>query len=274
MTDRFIKTGVIGHPISHSKSPLIHRYWIEKHGLSGSYEAIDIPPDQLKQGVQDLIDQGYSGFNVTVPHKVAMMELCDDLSESARAIGAVNTISLRDGKIYGTNTDGFGFIENIKAYDPRNSRFGGKAVVLGAGGAALAVVHALLEKGASEVLILNRTREKADALCAKFGGKPISGDWSKRNELIKDARLIVNTTSLGMTGQPPLDIDLQDVQEALVNDIVYAPLMTDLLVQAQKHGLPTVPGIGMLLHQARPGFKLWHDTLPVVSPDLEKKVLL
>ncbi len=274
MTDRFVKTGVIGHPISHSKSPLIHRYWIEKYGLSGSYEAIDITPQTLKQGVQDLIDQGYSGFNVTVPHKVAMMELCDDISESAQAIGAVNTISLQDGKIFGNNSDGFGFIENLKAHAPKSWSFEGKAVVFGAGGAALAIVHALLEEGVSEVLILNRTREKADALCSKFGRKPVSSDWLDRNTLIQDANLIVNTTSLGMTGQPPLEIDLKDVQaKCLVNDIVYAPLMTDLLLQAQKCNLPVVTGIGMLLHQARLGFELWHGTLPDVTKDLEDLAL-
>ncbi len=273
MTDRFVKTGVIGHPISHSKSPMIHGYWIEKYVLSGSYDAIDIAPDQLKQGVLNLIDQGYSGFNVTVPHKVAMMDICDELSDGARMIGAVNTVEVRGSKLYGSNTDGFGFIQNIKTYAPKDWSFDGKAVVLGAGGAALAVVHALLEEGASEVLILNRTREKADALCAKFGGKPVSGDWSERNNLIQDANLIVNTTSLGMAGQPPLEIDLNGMRNALVNDIVYAPLMTDLLIQAEQNDLSIVTGIGMLLHQARPGFELWHGIMPYVTKDLEDLVL-
>ncbi len=273
MTGRFVKTGVIGHPISHSKSPLIHGYWIEKHGLFGAYEAIDFAPETLKQGVLDLVDRGFSGFNVTVPHKVSIMDLCDELSDGARVIGAVNTVNIVDGKLIGSNTDGFGFIENIKTYAPHDWNFEGKAVVLGAGGAALAVVHALLEQGMSEVIILNRTLKKAEAICAKFGGKPVARVWSERDEHIRDAHLIVNTTSLGMKGQPALEIDLKDVQGALVNDIVYAPLMTDLLLQAEQYGLPFVTGIGMLLHQARPGFELWHGVLPDVDEKLEKIVI-
>lgn len=274
MTECFIKTGVIGHPISHSKSPLIHRYWIEKYRLSGSYEAIDLPPEALKQGVVDLFDQGYSGFNVTVPHKIAVMDVCDALSDHAQAIGAVNTMYVREGRIHGENTDGFGFIENIKACAPEDCDFRGKAVVLGAGGAALAVVHALIHAGMGEVVILNRTRAKAEAICEKFGGKPIAGDWAVRDELLRHADLIVNTTALGMAGQPPLDVDLKHVQPGcLVSDIVYAPLMTDLLKQAQDRGLPIVTGIGMLLHQARPGFELWHGVMPQVDDALEALVL-
>lgn len=274
MTDRFVKTGVIGHPISHSKSPIIHGYWIDKYNLFGTYEAIDFAPDLLKQGVLDLVERGFSGFNVTVPHKVSMMDLCDELTDVAHAIGAVNTVTIQDGRLHGTNTDGFGFIENLKSHAPENFSFSGKAVVLGAGGAALAIVHALLEEGCDDVLILNRTREKAKDICTKFGGKPIAADWSERKSCIQDAALIVNTTSLGMVGQPDLDVDLKDVQSGcLVSDIVYAPLMTDLLLQAQKYDLPFVTGIGMLLHQARPGFELWHGVLPDVTDELEKIVL-
>ncbi len=269
-----VKTGVIGHPIAHSKSPIIHSYWIEKYGLSGSYEAFDIAPQALKKGVSALLDQGISGFNVTVPHKIAIMGLCDVLSPEALAIGAVNTISVQNGKLLGTNSDAFGFIENLNQNAPPDwSIKGKKALVLGAGGAALAVVYALIEAGALNVVVVNRTLDKAQDVCKKIGGNTDAASWDERDSLIKDADLIVNTTSLGMHGQPPLEIDLSPVSHALVSDIVYAPLMTDLLTQAQERGLPVVTGIGMLLHQARAGFALWHGIMPEVTPELETLVL-
>ena len=274
MTDRFVKTGVIGHPISHSKSPLIHSYWIDKYGLSGSYEAIDFDTDNFKQGVADLIEKGFSGFNITIPHKIAAMNVCDELSEEAKQIGAVNTIYLnKHNKICGTNTDAFGFIHNIRQNKPEEWDFNyGKALILGAGGAAQAIVYGLLKAGVPEVILVNRTREKAEAIASNFDRLVVS-DWSERHALAAECTLIVNTTSLGMEGQAELDLDLSGVRDALVTDIVYAPLMTPLLVQAQALNLPIVTGIGMLLHQARPGFELWHGIMPEVTPELEELVL-
>ena len=274
MNKDFIKTAVIGHPIAHSKSPLIHSEWLREHGVEGSYEAIDIEPDALVEGVRALVERGYAGFNITLPHKVAIMALCDEVDETARAIGAVNTVTIRDGKLYGTNTDAFGFAKNILSAGLDGWSFkDGAAVVLGAGGAARAIIYALLKEGAPSIILLNRTREKAEEL-AGMDTKIQVEDWDKRNQALENANLVVNTTSLGMESKPSLDIDLSLAPAgALVTDIVYEPLMTDLLKQADTRGLRVVTGIGMLLHQARLGFELWNSVMPEVTPELEKKVL-
>ncbi len=269
-----VQTGVIGHPIGHSKSPLIHHHWISAHGLNASYEAIDIMPQDLESRVRELVTKGYKGFNVTVPHKQRMMDLCDELDDTARAIGAVNTVTIReDDSLYGQNTDAFGFTENLK-------QGGGAvpadkpAIVLGAGGAARAIVYALLNEGVPEIVLLNRTRENAEELAAHFSASVTVRDWNARGSALENAGLLVNTTSLGMTGKPPLEIDLEKLPgDALVTDIIYAPLMTDLLKQARTRGHKTVTGIGMLLHQARPGFQAWHGVWPEVTEELERKVL-
>ncbi len=274
MNKDFIKTAVIGHPIAHSKSPLIHSHWLREHGLKGSYEAIDIEADALAESVRALVDRGYSGFNVTLPHKIAIMALCNEVDERAKAIGAVNTVSIRDGKLYGTNTDAFGFAQNVLCAGLDGWSFeDGAAVVLGAGGAARAVIYALLEEGAPSVILINRTREKAEEL-TQMDKKIMVEDWAKRDDALKGANLIVNTTSLGMEGKPPLEIDLSLApSHALVTDIVYAPLYTDLLQQAKKRGLRVVTGAGMLLHQARAGFALWNGVMPEVTPELEERLL-
>ena len=271
----FIKTAVIGAPIKHSKSPLIHNHWIKEYDLKGEYKAIEIAPETLKEGVQALIDEGYSGFNVTVPHKIAIMDLCEEVDALAEKIGAVNTVTIKDGKLYGSNTDAYGFAQNIKENAPEDWSFtSGKALVLGAGGAANAVVYALLNEGVPHIIITNRSRDKAEAL-QTFAPEKISVvDWDARHNACADMNLIVNTTALGMDGKPPLEIDLSAAPtNALVNDIVYAPLMTDLLKQAQKRSMPIITGIGMLLHQARPGFKKWNGVLPDVTDELEKIAL-
>lgn len=274
MSNDFIKTAVIGHPISHSKSPLIHSYWLEKHGLNGSYEAIDVPVDNLKQGVADIIKNGISGFNVTIPHKISIMAICDEVDDLATAIGAVNTVTIKNGKLYGTNTDGFGFVENIKRSAADFDFKKGKAVVLGAGGAANAVIYALLQEGVPEIFITNRTKEKAQKLTAFNPEKIKAIDWELRHDVLENANLIINTTSLGMASNPPLEINLRAAPvHALVTDIVYAPLMTNLLTRAKACKLRTVTGIGMLLHQARPGFELWNGVLPEVTEELEQLVL-
>lgn len=269
----FIKCGVIGHPIAHSKSPLIHNHWIKKYNLSGEYRAIDIGPDNLKHSVQRLIDEEYTGFNVTVPHKQVIFDLCSEVDQTAEHIGAVNTVIVRDGKLFGTNTDAYGFIENLKQ-NARGVDFGGKIFVLGAGGAARAVVYGLIEAGAQNIVITNRTVEKSWELCTINPDIVKYVEWDVRNAELEGSALLVNTTSLGMKGKPPLEIDLSALPvSAVVNDIVYAPLMTDLLVQAQNRGNKVVTGIGMLLHQARPAFEKWFGVLPGVDSELEKKVL-
>jgi shikimate dehydrogenase len=270
----FIKAGVIGYPIHHSKSPLIHNHWIKQYGLNGEYTAIEIAPENLTSGVQDLIAQGFVGFNVTVPHKQAIFKLCDHVDDTAQAIGAVNTVIIKDGLLHGTNTDAFGFIENV-----HQSAFGvdflhRPCVVLGAGGAARAVVHGLMQAGAQKIIVTNRTRENAQNIVAMNPEIISVADWDSRNDILLGAGFLVNTTALGMSGKEALAIDLSALSEgAVVSDIVYAPLKTDLLKQAEEKGHQIVTGIGMLLHQARPAFEKWFGVLPDVSVELEKKVL-
>ena len=270
----YVRAGVIGHPIKHSKSPLIHNHWIEKYGLSGEYTAIDIAPEDLKEGVQRLVDDGYAGFNVTIPHKQNIFKLCASVDDTAKAIGAVNTVVIKDSALHGTNTDAFGFIENI-----HRSAFGvdfvhRPAIVLGAGGAARAIVYALIGAGARQIIILNRTADKAKDVAELNTDITSVAPWERRNDILRDAGILINTTSLGMSGKEPLEIDLALLpQDAVVSDIVYAPLMTGLLRQAESKGCQVVTGIGMLLHQARPAFEKWFGVLPDVTEELEKRVL-
>ena len=273
MTNKLIRAAVIGHPIAHSKSPVIHNHWIEKYGLSGSYEAIDIAPENLPAGVQRLVGAGYAGFNVTVPHKEAIFKLCDEVDALARAVGAVNTVVIKDGKLYGTNTDVFGFVENIMQHNHGFDFGEGRSVIIGAGGAARAVLQGLLSHDCDDIYIVNRTIKTAENLADHYEGVHALG-WGDLEHALSDAHLLVNTTSLGMAGQPPLQIDLDPLPtSALVNDIVYAPLMTDLLKGAHARGNETVTGIGMLLHQARPAFERWFGVLPEVDEALERLVL-
>lgn len=268
-----LRAGVIGHPVAHSKSPLIHRHWIEKHGLNATYEAIDIPPENLEERVKALFAQGFAGFNVTIPHKQAVMALCDALDETARAIGAVNTVYHENGKVRGTNTDAFGFMAHLRQTLGPEFRVE-KAAVLGAGGAARAVVFALLQEGCSDIRISNRSLERAAALAAMNPQKVRAVSWDGRGAMLDEVDVFINTTSLGMTGQPPLEITLDSLpHQAAVYDIVYAPLMTPLLTDAQIRGHKIVTGLGMLLHQARGGFEKWFGVCPEVTPDLERILL-
>lgn len=273
-----VKTGLIGHPVSQSKSPLIHGYWMKQGGIKGTYSAVDLHCEGLEDGVHDLIAQGFRGFNVTVPHKIAMLEICDTVDELARIVGAVNTVSIKDGKLYGTNTDVFGFTQNIRETYPDFDFRKGAALVLGAGGASRAIVQGLLDAGVPLVRIANRTRSNADLLLehASAQEKISVVEWARRwdHDILGDVNLVVNTTSLGMTGKGDLEMDLTALPvTAVVNDIVYAPLMTDLLSTAKARGNRIVTGIGMLLHQARPAFELWHGVRPDVDEVLEKLVL-
>lgn len=266
---------VIGNPVSHSKSPLIHRYWLEKYKIPGTYDALAVAPENLEAEVEKLVSQNYSGFNVTIPHKEKIIALCDERDESAKKIGAVNTVVIKDKKLRGLNTDAFGFIENIKTAQPGLKLEGAAALILGAGGAARAAVSGLLDADVQRILIANRTREKAEDIAADFSTNKIEViDWNARETALGDIDLLANTTALGMKGQPELEISLGNLRgNAAVCDIVYAPLETALLRAAKEKGNKIIPGIGMLLHQARPAFQAWTGTMPEVTPELEKRVL-
>ncbi|MDX1974649.1 MAG: shikimate dehydrogenase [Rickettsiales bacterium] len=266
------KAAVIGWPVSHSLSPKLHGYWIEHYGLDASYEAVAIEPNALKGGVGKLIDAGYVGFNITIPHKEPIIELLDVIDDTARAIGAVNTVVIGHGKLLGMNSDAYGFMANIHsaAAELRSE----KAVVLGAGGAARAVCYALQQAGFAQIIITNRTKEKAQLLADSLGDPIEVAAWEKRNALLADADLLVNTTSLGMKGKEPLTIDLAALPaHAVVNDIVYAPLETDLLRQARARKLQAVDGLGMLLHQAVPAFEAWFGQRPQVTAELKQLIV-
>ena len=274
-----IQAGVIGWPAGHSLSPRLHGFWLQQYGINGTYEAIEVRPEDCHDFIRGLAEQGMAGVNVTVPHKEMACNAVDRLDANAKRLGAVNTIVVQpDGTLAGSNTDGFGFMENLKTGAPGWAPGSNPAVVLGAGGAARAVVAALLDAGVSEVRLCNRTRTRADTLAVDIGGD-IGGaitvvDWAKRSGALEGAGLLVNTTTLGMTGKPPLEIDLGPLPiTALVNDIVYTPLMTPLLEQAKNRGNAIVDGIGMLLHQARPGFRQWFGVDADVTDALKAHVL-
>lgn len=260
---------VIGWPVSHSRSPLIHNYWLTHHGIAGSYERVAVEPHGLAEFLSGLAPAGYAGCNVTLPHKEAAFGLVDIADEGTRRLGVVNTVFIRDGKRLGTSTDGEGFIANLLAGAPALQLKNQRAVLLGAGGAAMAIIGALLDHGVSEIALANRTAERSHQLRRKFGAAVKPAEWDARGDLLSDCVLLVNTTSLGMSGQPPLTIRLQNLPAtAVVTDIVYSPLRTALLRDAARRGLVTVGGLGMLLHQAVRGFELWFGTRPNVTREL------
>lgn len=266
--------GVLGWPVGHSRSPRLHGFWLDRHGIDGAYLPLPVRPERFKAAVRALADLGFRGANVTVPHKLAAGELADRLTERARAIGAVNTLVFGEDGILGDNTDGVGFLENLRAEAPAWQPSDGPAVVLGAGGAARAVLVALRDAGVPEVRLVNRTRATADRLAAELGGTLRPLDWSARADALAGSRLLVNTTSLGMAGQPALALDLAALPpEAVVADLVYSPLTTPLLAGAAAQGNRTVDGLGMLLHQAVPGFAAWFGIEPQVTPELRDFVL-
>lgn len=263
------KACVIGWPISHSRSPLIHSYWLKQHGIDGSYTRQPIEPAALADFLSSLGKHGYAGCNVTIPHKEKAFQLVTPADQSTERLGAINTVYLRDGKTLGTNTDGEGFINSLLHGAPDLVLNNNRIVVLGAGGASLAVVNAILEQGAGEVVVLNRTLEKAEQLQARFGERITPVAWDRAADQLSECSLLVNTTSLGMKGQPPLNIDLTRLNSsAVVTDIVYTPLRTRLLEDASARGNRIVEGLGMLLHQAVRGFSIWFGVTPKVTPEL------
>lgn len=267
--------GVIGWPIGHSKSPLIHNYWARKYQIDAAYGVFAVPPGRMPEAVRGLAALGLAGANITVPHKEAALVGADHPDALATRIGAANTLVVRpDGTIAATNTDVFGFIENLRQGAPDWQAAAGPALVVGAGGAARAVIVGLLDAGVGQILLTNRTLVRAEGLAAEFGPRMKVLEWSQRHAAVADANLIVNTTAAGMHGQPHLDLDLNAIQPAaLVTDIVYTPLETPLLADARKRGVMTVDGLGMLLHQARPSFKAWFGILPDVDDHLRALVL-
>ncbi len=259
--------GVIGHPIAHSRSPRLHRHWLQTYGIDGHYIPMDVAPENLEQVLRSLPKAGFVGVNITVPHKEAVMQIADQITDRATLIGAANTlIFLPDGKIHADNTDGYGFMENLRAGAPDWDPTSGPAVVLGAGGASRAVVSALCEVGVPEIILTNRTRLRADKLREDFGQRIRVVEWVQAGNAIEEAKLVVNTTSLGMMGQRELRVPLDGLQkDAVVTDLVYAPLKTNLLLEAEEAGCVTVDGLGMLLHQAVPGFERWFGESPAVD---------
>ncbi len=261
--------GIIGWPVSHSRSPRLHGFWLERHQIDGAYVPLPIRPEQFAMAVRGLVAAGFAGCNVTQPHKLAAFEICDRVEDSARRAGAVNTMMFRDGAITGANTDGAGFVANLRAHgvDPA----AGPALLLGAGGGARAVAAALQDAGAT-VTLANRTQARADALAADLPGLRLIA-WDQRNAALPDHALVVNTTPLGMAGHPALPLDLDRAPTKLaVADIVYVPLETPLLAAAAARGLRTVEGLGMLLYQAQAGFQAWFGVQPVVDQELRRFV--
>ncbi|APX13114.1 shikimate dehydrogenase [Tateyamaria omphalii] len=267
MSDKIPLAGVIGTPIAHSKSPQLHRHWLRTLGLKGDYIPMDVAARDLEDVLRTLPKAGFVGVNITIPHKEAALELADLVTDRATLIGAANTLIFRrDGQIHADNTDGYGFIENLKAGAPHWDPGAGPATVMGAGGAARAVLASLLDAGVPEILLTNRTRVRAEKLADDFGKKVSVVDWVQAGNVLEDSALVVNTTSLGMIGKPAMRVPLDGLRAGtLVTDLVYAPLKTDLLAAAEAAGCVTVDGLGMLLHQAVPAFERWFGHRPVVD---------
>jgi len=266
--------GVIGWPVAHSRSPLIHAHWLQKYGLAGSYVQLAVQPGQLATALSGLAALGFKGCNVTIPHKVEVLSLVRDVDTHAQRVGAVNTVVVQpDGSLKGMNTDGFGYIQSLRDAQPGWRADAGPVVVLGAGGASRAVVLALADQGAKEIRLVNRTLDKAEAMAAEFGSPVKAIPWEQRHAALGGAALLVNTTSQGMHGHPPLNLDLSALPtHALVSDIIYVPLETPLLQAAKARGNPTVGGLGMLLNQARPAFEAWFGVLPDITSELRRLV--
>jgi shikimate dehydrogenase len=270
----FVLAGVMGWPVAHTRSPAIHNHWIAKYGLKGAYVQLPVQPERLEAAIRGLAALGFAGCNVTVPHKESAMRIMDELHPAARRVAAINTIVVQpDGRLLGMNNDGAGYIQSLRDADATWRGDAGPALVLGAGGAARAIVVALLDEGAPELRITNRTLERAQALADDFGDRVKVVPWAERNEAMAGVSLLVNTTSLGMHGQAPLDVALDALPlEAMVSDAVYIPLETPLLAQARMRGHRTVNGLGMLLNQARPAFQSWFGVLPEITPELQAAV--
>ncbi|WP_269933173.1 shikimate dehydrogenase [Aminobacter sp. HY435] len=274
MAETDLKAFVCGHPIAHSRSPIIHGHWLRSHGIDGSYAPIDVAPADFVRFLSGLAAAGYRGGNVTIPHKEMAFASVQRRDQAAEQIGAVNTLWLEDGALWGGNTDAYGFAANLDHLAPGWADKGGTAVVLGAGGASRAIVHALKQRGFDDIRIVNRTVGRAIELAHQFGSGVTGHAQAATTELLTDAGLLVNTTALGMHGNEGLPADPSTLPDsAIVTDIVYVPLETPLLAAAKARGLRTVDGLGMLLHQAVPGFERWFGVRPEVTPELRALIV-
>ena len=275
MTDRIPLAAVLGQPIAHSRSPRLHGHWLRRYGIPGHYIPIDVSQQNLRSVLEMLPRMGFVGCNVTIPHKETIIDLASSVTDRAALIGAANTVVFReDGSILADNTDGYGFVENLRQGAPDWSARTGPAAVFGAGGAARAVVMSLLDAGAPEIRLTNRTRSRAESLRREFGARVIVYDWVQAGNMLDDAVTVVNTTSLGMQGKPPFRIPLDGLEpSAIVTDLVYTPLETEFLRIARDRGCRVVDGLGMLLHQAVPGFERWFGIRPEVDDALRQALL-
>jgi shikimate dehydrogenase len=275
MENTFVMAGVLGWPVAHSRSPAIHNHWIEQYKLKGAYGLFPVTPQNLEAAIRGLAALGFAGCNITIPHKVEAMKLMDWVDPLARRMGAINTIVVQpNGSLHGFNNDGYGYIQSLRDAQPNWRADDGPIVVLGAGGAARAIVVSLMDEGATQIRILNRTRAKADALASEFGSIIQALDWSERHEALTGAALLVNTTSQGMHHEAALDLDLSCLPtNTLVSDAIYIPLETPLLAAARARGNTTVNGLGMLLNQARPAFRAWFGVMPEITDELHQIVV-
>jgi shikimate dehydrogenase len=267
--------GVIGHPIAHSRSPALHGFWLKRYGIKGHYIPMDVAPADLKEALAVLPKVGFVGVNVTLPHKEAALALADVVTDRAALIGAANTLIFRkDGKIHADNTDGTGFVANLRQHAPKWTAAAGPAAIFGAGGAARAVIAALIELGVPEIRLSNRTRHRAEALRADFGARIQITDWVQAGNMVQGCTLVINTTSLGMAGKADFRVPLDAITpDMVVTDLVYTPLMTPFLIEARDRGAQIVDGLGMLLHQATPGFERWFNHRPEVDDQTRAAVL-
>jgi shikimate dehydrogenase len=273
-TDRFLLAGVMGDPVMHSRSPKLHNYWLAKYGLTGAYMPLAIAREHLRAALRALPALGFSGCNLTIPHKEAALKIVNTVDPLARRIGAVNCVVVAaDGSLEGQNHDAFGYIESVREAQPNWRADAGPIVVIGAGGGARAVLVGLSDQGAREIRLVNRTSARAEALADELGGPITALSWEEREGALDGAVMLVNATNQGMVGVPPLDLALDRLPvSALVSDIVYIPRETALIAAARKRGNPTVNGLGMLLHQARPAFRAWFGIMPEVTPELRAMI--
>lgn len=266
--------GVMGWPVMHSRSPLMHNYWMEQQGLAGTYVFLAIKPGALAPALRALHPLGFSGCNLTIPHKLDAMTIVDEVDDVAHKIGAISCVVVRDdGSLFGTNNDWLGFVGNLKQHHPDWRADAGPIAVIGAGGGGRAVCYALLQLGATEIRLVNRTRKKAEAIAAEFGGPIQVLPWEDRHDALEGAAMAVNVTSQGMNGEPALDLRLDNLStSALAADIIYTPLETPFLAAARERGNATLNGLGMLLHQGPPAWKLWFDVEPTVTAALRERM--
>lgn len=275
MSGEFGLAGVMGWPIAQSRSPVIHNYWLEKYKINGRYVPLAVKPERLPDAIRGLPALGFRGCNLTMPHKQMAMAMVDSLTDTAKRIGALNCIVVGDeGKLLGVNNDGNGYVLSVQEVAPQWTPDAGPIAILGAGGAARALIVALLERGAKEIRLINRTLEKAEQLAKEYGAaiKPMA--WDKRSDVIGDVALLANATSQGMIGKPALDISLDKLsKQTLVSDLIYVPPETPFLAAAKARGNVTINGLGMLLHQARPAFQAWFGVMPEITPELRAAVM-